>query len=420
MQHTTQYDPINKTLLIYHHNQWWEHLRRNQHAHQFSHCGNLILQVPNGIPVEVIEKEEYIDITSSCTTLSFSNDLPLTVQENILGEVSAPGDNGEQLLWMLHNDHVLIASDGSEKEGNALYEYYVQDPSVSSSFSGGGKCPSYPLFAASFEAEIYGAVAITATLLQILSRTNCPGIVYFMVVIGNEAVVEVIQGIVHDNVLPPPSSSCYELFHSFYHNLKQLPSWGTWEWIPSHQNISQDPKILLNAEVDKIATEFRLSKTAPTVSLPLPGMSVIVTTNNIPIMTQQQQTLHDAYTNPNQKQFLLQKHEWSEDKFHSIDWHPRDHALQSLTVLCQVQILKFSHGWINSSIQKSCINNTSDTCPACKVTVESAFHFLTCPGMSHMEAWGHLAKQLKKSKTIPPIIVHFKFILHTSIVPRKI
>ena len=84
---------------------------------------------------------------------------------------------------------------------------------------------------------------------------------------------------------------------------------------------------------------------------------------------------------PPLKDYLLQKNQWTEEEFSTIDWNAFNKACSDKPRRQQTQVCKMIHGWQNVGTQKHRINNQTaeHQCPFGCNQIETQHHYLYCP-----------------------------------------
>lgn len=234
-----------------------------------------------GIPIQIEQKGENVRIISNKRLLKY----PIRERqqtERKIGQCEYPQDKGRNICLLPEIGELIVAGDGSYKDGESAYGFSINLRNKITMMCGGSKCNSYPLTASSFDAEAYGALAITSSLIEIVPKVKRKPEMAFTAYIDNEAVVKYLTKLIEHGTTMHPITPCYEIFRQLKLNLEELGIRSQWKWIKSHQKDHSNPIINLNNKVDELATHYRENGTEQDLNI-LPNAKVLVLHKQRPI-----------------------------------------------------------------------------------------------------------------------------------------
>jgi hypothetical protein len=184
------------------------------------------------------------------------------------------------------------------------------------------------------------------------------------------------------------------------------------QWVKGHQDDDKDYNELprdarLNIDVDELATKHRvLNITRPQRKIEhLPSQRISLTINGVRYPGNWDVNLRWSINGFYLKQYLVQKHNWTETIWQSIDFSIIKFFFSSQTKTSeQRQWFKFMHDLQPLGKRKHQMgatfdqNATVETCPCCNVCTEDQKHFVTCErNPNHIQAHVSLTTHGSKS-----------------------
>ena len=306
-----------------------------------------------------------------------------------------PADGGKSIRRKLRKKSLLITSDGSFKDGTSAFGYYIH-AEKGGEMSGGGKCETHQASASSFDAEAFGALALTQALLAVVpQRKRCPTL-SFTALIDNESMIKTINKCVNNNDIHP-MSPCYKIFMQIKKNIESLGFKGVWKWVKGHQEDSQSIESILNSKVDKLANEHRKNESQILRVFPLEASVISIYHNNRPILSNLGSIIKEAATKEDSVTYLKRKFQWTEPNLNEIDWSIFAQSLKKRKLGNRITTIKNIFGWSNTGQQKERIQQLDPKCPVCKSQKEDSTHMFTCKNQPHHKAWETCKQILKKS-----------------------
>ena len=115
------------------------------------------------------------------------------------------------------------------------------------------------------------------------------------------------------------------------------------------------------------------------------------------------------------KAYLQDKYGWTDETFHTIDWHAHGNTIKQYPLQKKITALKFIHEWNTVGTRNSMIDNSDDTCPLCLSAQETHEHVFACTKNNRERTWKQVEDILKKKNTMPYItncIKKYLFGLH--------
>jgi len=139
---------------------------------------------------------------------------------------------------------------------------------------------------------------------------------------------------------------------------------------PKHPNPQlQLPLMLeaqLNIQCDTIAskaltTQYKHGKHTPVIPLPLAYPYLYVC--KCIIVHKLQPALRDATVMPNYRQYLIEKHKWTNQDCNNINWNVLPLAMNQFTTNDHQQLQKFLHDWLPLNVDTTPVNQQQPSLP---------------------------------------------------------
>lgn len=118
--------------------------------------------------------------------------------------------------------------------------------------------------------------------------------------------------------------------------------------------------------------------------------------------------LYNARRTGPARTYMLEKYEWSDEVFDSINWTSIGNVRRKLTYVRRMQTSKIMHGWLPIMHMRQHITGISQ-CPGCRCEDETLEHFIKCPHhLMKMKRKEIIAALRKKGlgNWVPKSIVH--------------
>ena len=90
-------------------------------------------------------------------------------------------------------------------------------------------------------------------------------------------------------------------------------------------------------------------------------------------MINYEQRVTDEATYPVMKNYILEKFQWGEEEFNTIDWNTLEQERKGCTKGENVKINKLMYDWVDTGHQKTKMNQDK-ICPCCGLEEETLEH----------------------------------------------
>ena len=181
-------------------------------------------------------------------------------------------------------------------------------------------------------------------------------------------------------------SSFKDCHMAILHCRTQTP-WATYSRtkVHSHIHLAEVPDEddwTVNDMADKLATVARekvllddMIAHAPSI---FPGMGAVAKVEGELCTTRLKDEIHFHLTGPDIKEYLCQKHSWSNSTFATIHWEAHEAAIRRFSQLQRITVTKFIHGWLATKQHRYRTGRLhSPLCQFCN-TLEDKYHIFRC------------------------------------------
>jgi hypothetical protein len=216
------------------------------------------------------------------------------------------------------------------------------------------------------------------------------------ILIDDRIVLSRLQKLNHKKIYP---NACllpeYEVIRAICTILKQIPNL-TLRYQKSsiiHNDMTEiDPNDECTTLLEN-AAQLNLQNT------PIPALSAQHTEliiNNKHITTNYQQSIREAFTQPELWNYYHTKFTWTQQCIDLIDWTSHGKALASLPQRQQKTTIQFNHRWLPLNASHSLqAETTGRLCPHCQHDEETHQHYLQCPHPAPTLQWTTASQQIK-------------------------
>jgi Reverse transcriptase (RNA-dependent DNA polymerase) len=289
---------------------------------------------------------------------------------------------------------ITIASDGGLKRGLGTLGWKIVDRQGRPLFSGSGPVDGPYDISHSTRSELGG---LTAPMLLVLSIAKFWGLQHrcrYKWITDSKAAISKVTYITTSQFAPrryPDDVDYVTAIHELHRALggRKLRI----SWIKGHQDEDTDYEQLsraaqLNVDADQLASDYYwagkgMRPTAKLIHLKEYLVTVAINGDIYPTRIDEQIRYH--INGSYMKEYLKDKHGWSESTWGKIDINAFGRHFKSLTGTRRVQHMKFVHnlqpiGANQTKIQSAQDEEAkkSDKCPCCLNQVETQFHLLQC------------------------------------------
>lgn len=179
----------------------------------------------------------------------------------------------EQIKSALINGSLQISCDGSLKDTTSAYAVCIHTSGNEDIISYGEICPMIDSKISSLYPELCGDLAVSKLIKHLVDPTN-PSSHAYQVYIDNRETVSRCQC---DYKLLP-TASYYNISSDLIRTIRATPSLGQWNWIKSHQDLTDLPTVLNNKAdnySNKIRESFASEPSPPLKHLPLQPFMIL-------------------------------------------------------------------------------------------------------------------------------------------------
>ena len=353
---------------------------------------------------------------------SFIDKLPIAFQQ-ILGDYNIPVDEGAALAQDLREGNLTYYSDGSVKEGCASHAYTLRprNDDNNCAITGGGPTSGDPNTVSSLRPEHNGTLAgsIWLWLLEqkfdIRTGTARSGI-------DNMAVITRLSTGADENGNPIHAlATDYDLWQEHQQLLNRMTTKVTFFHVKGHQDAMyedgrQGPMTrdaFWNIQMDRLAEMYRLQRPTP-LTVVLPATEAAIIYRDQVITTKIGPKIRDILHSKPLRAYVMEKEDWTEDIFNSVDWQAFERGMQKLSIHKRINVTKYIFNWQNTGRQKQLFEDGRamqeernpqivGTCPMGCGEHEDSQHYLRCTKLQDSKAidqsFGEVRNWMRKHHT---------------------
>ena len=374
-------------------------------------------------PCTNIRKDLEIFTSIQYSTLSDSiNALPMGLRY-YLGDIHFDTDHEQVFVDALSQGDLTGATDGSahttSHAGSFAFVLSLTS-NMSNIIFGGGKVAHLPCITSQVT-EHYGAIGFLLLVLCLQSCTGQSTLPPLSVWIDNDNTVTRLNSTpLSTGSTSQYSSADFDLWQLILLIQSYLDIQVTAYWVKAHQDDKQSPEDLsaearLNILADSIANNIYLSQSSLPPRLPHDDEGLHISHQGIQITNVDAQ-LRKLIHEPDYCTYICEKRHWDITVYSAILWDSLGSALDSFTKISRQNIIQLIHNWQHTGDQKrkffyssmqssdAVMREASEKyvkssflCPTCKVSIETAFHFVTCEKVVSKDEVVALRNQLVKS-----------------------
>ena len=372
-----------------------------------------------------------VTFPANSTLEEMVNTLPEHYKQ-ILGDYKLPSDDGAALAISIQRGLLDYYSDGSVKEGCASHAYTLrpEDDNDDRAITGGGPTNGDPDTVASLRPEHKGSLAGSLWLwlleikFDIQTGSARSGL-------DNMAVItRMTAGRDADGSQINPLATDYDLWNEHAQLLRKLKTQVTFFHVKGHQDDlhikdgKQGPMTRdahWNIQMDRLAESYRLQHPTPITSA-FSSTGAALYYNNQFISTKIGDKIRDLVHSQTLRTYIMQKEDWTDAVFDSVDWPAFDQCMNKLSVHKRINVTKYIFNWQNTGRQKQHFENSQamredreardvGRCPMGCGQHEDSQHYLRCTKLRDARAidqsFGQLQQWMKTVQTAPEIEVIF-------------
>jgi len=120
--------------------------------------------------------------------------------------------------------------------------------------------------------------------------------------------------------------------------------------------------------------------------------------NNRNIVRDLAETLRHAATSPDYREYLQEKHDWTQSDSYEVNWNAIKLAMKHVKPTERRNLQKFLHDWLpyRASHRRGDVSHDETLCPSCQHAPENYWHFLECGNQKREQLFQSLLKDLKQ------------------------
>ena len=323
---------------------------------------------------------------------------------------------GDQELWRAFRSRrrLQIISDGGLHETRGTFGWKIVTHHDIVLYQGSGPVDGPFELSNSTRCEI-GGFAASLLLVTVISkywgiRHQCK----FHWIVDSTAAISKVSITIGKGPPPCKQPNKVDLLAFIAQLTKELRRPIKISWVKGHQDKHTPYEQLsrlskLNVDVDILATNHRLhekSQSSPNIDH-LPSSRISIALNGLRLTSKIDTAIRYHVNGYHMRQYLQQKHSWSDSVWDSIDFYLFGRHFNQLTPAQQTGHMKVVHDQQHLGkrrLQQSTIKDpVLQLCPCCKVHPETQFHHLQCTANTERQAIFSVFKRSICTSDIHPV-----------------
>ena len=403
--------------------------RRNANQYQMiESTSNLPADVTNAIVNRINPFTPRLEVILPYEDLLPQTDITIQKEINIfMRQITFPTQNIEELIQDIIQGRAVAVTDASVSPITSIgaSSFVITSGNLKSSCSGAHGVPNGSAPMDSYRAEIYGIYSILVCLQHLIQKYEIQN-GEILIACDNKA------GLFNSLAYTDKSSiknGSFDILWAIYNIRQSISVKIRFQHVKGHQDTTGKPLTLLeklNCIMDKRAGQYRkyIEETSLYRYSQIHKYSSWRCEINNQIITENIDShIQNHIYHEQMKCFLIEKRQYTEDSFKSIDWIAIEKAAESMSTRRRIWLTKFVSGFCaTGSVMKKRKLWDDELCPLCGCCKETTDHIIQCTDersrLQYQKSIKKFITYLKKSHTDPTIISIFENATITAIPTR--